>query len=140
MTELKPIRSNEDYEKAMEMLAALWGAKVGTSDGDHLDILVTLIDAYENAHFPIDAPSAAAVDRVMAEDANNNDGNVGGKEPAYVFQIHKNRDGNFIFHVAAGSGEVILTSDIFGSQADAVKAIESLKENLSRSEIVEDAA
>ncbi|SIQ20158.1 HTH-type transcriptional regulator / antitoxin HigA [Rhizobium sp. RU35A] len=40
----------------MTLLKALWGAEAGTPDGDRLDVLVTLIDAYENAHYPIDLP------------------------------------------------------------------------------------
>jgi HTH-type transcriptional regulator / antitoxin HigA len=54
--EVKPIRSEADYEAALEDVAALWGAKSGTSDGDRLDVLATLIDAYEAQHHPIDQP------------------------------------------------------------------------------------
>ncbi|TRL40044.1 helix-turn-helix domain-containing protein [Rhizobium straminoryzae] len=56
MSDLKPIRSEQDYDKAMTLLKTLWGAEAGTPDGDRLDVLVTLIDAYENAHYPIDLP------------------------------------------------------------------------------------
>jgi HTH-type transcriptional regulator/antitoxin HigA len=55
-TELKPIRSDTDYEKALVEVAALWGAKSGTPAGDRLDVLATLIDAYEAQHHPIDPP------------------------------------------------------------------------------------
>jgi antitoxin component HigA of HigAB toxin-antitoxin module len=34
----------------------LWGAKTGTRDGDRLDVLATLIDAYETEHYPMDPP------------------------------------------------------------------------------------
>jgi len=54
--EVKPIRTNADYEKALAEIERLWGAKIGTQDGDRLDILATLIDAYEAAHYPIDPP------------------------------------------------------------------------------------
>jgi HTH-type transcriptional regulator/antitoxin HigA len=54
--EVKPIRSEADYEAALQDVAALWGAKSGTSDGDRLDVLATLIDAYEAQHHPIDQP------------------------------------------------------------------------------------
>jgi HTH-type transcriptional regulator / antitoxin HigA len=54
--ELKPIRSESDYENAMAEVEQLWGAKSGTPDGDRLDILVTLIEAYEDEHHPIDPP------------------------------------------------------------------------------------
>jgi HTH-type transcriptional regulator/antitoxin HigA len=54
--EMKPIRSNADYEAALAEVELLWGAKAGTPEGDRLDVLATLIDAYEAQHFPIDPP------------------------------------------------------------------------------------
>ena len=54
--ELKPIRSTADYEAALAEIERLWGAKAGTSKGDRLDILATLVDAYETAQFPFDQP------------------------------------------------------------------------------------
>ena len=55
-TEVKPIRSEADYDAAMEEVATLWGAASGTPDGDRLDVLATLIDAYEAKHHPMDPP------------------------------------------------------------------------------------
>jgi HTH-type transcriptional regulator/antitoxin HigA len=55
-TELKPIRSEADYENALAEVARLWGACSGTPEGDRLDVLATLIDAYEAVQFPIDPP------------------------------------------------------------------------------------
>ncbi len=46
-TEVKPIRSEADYEEALAEVERLWGAKSGTPEGDRLDVLATLIDAYE---------------------------------------------------------------------------------------------
>ena len=54
--EVRPIRSNADYEAALEEIERLWGAKSGTRKGDRLDVLATLIDAYETEHFPVDPP------------------------------------------------------------------------------------
>jgi HTH-type transcriptional regulator / antitoxin HigA len=54
--EMKPIRSEADYELAVEELALLWGSPLGTLKGDRLDILATLIDAYETKHHSIDPP------------------------------------------------------------------------------------
>lgn len=56
MAEVKPIRSKRDYEAALREVARLWGAKSGTRDGDRLDVLATLIDAYEAEHYPMDPP------------------------------------------------------------------------------------
>lgn len=55
-TELKPIRSKSDYKAALAEAERLWGAKAGTPKGDRLDVLATLIDAYEAQHYPMDPP------------------------------------------------------------------------------------
>ena len=54
--EVKPIRTKGDYEKALAEVERLWGAKSGTPNGDRLDVLATLIDAYETEHYPMDPP------------------------------------------------------------------------------------
>jgi HTH-type transcriptional regulator/antitoxin HigA len=56
MKVLKPIRTEADYNAALAEIERLWGAKSGTPEGDRLDILATLVDAYENQHHPIDPP------------------------------------------------------------------------------------
>lgn len=59
--ELQPIRNEADYDLAMTEFRRLWGAPSGTPEGEHLDRLATLIDAYEAVHHPIDPPAAPAV-------------------------------------------------------------------------------
>ena len=54
--EVRPIRSEADYETALAEAQRLWGAKAGTPEGDRLDVLATLIDAYESEHHPMDPP------------------------------------------------------------------------------------
>ena len=54
--ELKPIRSKADYEKVLKEVERLWGSRSGTRAGDRLDVLATLIDAYEAQNYPIDLP------------------------------------------------------------------------------------
>ena len=54
--ELKPIRTEADYDAALEEVERLWGAKSDTPEGDRLDVLATLIDAYEAKHHPMDPP------------------------------------------------------------------------------------
>jgi len=56
MKTLKPIRTEEDYEAALAEIERLWGARARTPEGDRLDILATLVDAYENDHYPMDPP------------------------------------------------------------------------------------
>ena len=65
--ELKPIRSEADYEQALAELERLWGAKSGTPEGDRLDVLATLIDAYEARHHPIDPPDPIEAIRFRME-------------------------------------------------------------------------
>jgi HTH-type transcriptional regulator / antitoxin HigA len=55
-TELKPIRTKADHKAALVEVERLWGAKSGTPKGDRLDVLATLIDAYEARHYPMDPP------------------------------------------------------------------------------------
>jgi HTH-type transcriptional regulator / antitoxin HigA len=55
-TEIKPIRTKRDHEAALAEVERLWGSKLGTPEGDRLDVLATLIEAYEAAHFPMDPP------------------------------------------------------------------------------------
>lgn len=54
--EVKPIRTQHDYEAALKDVDRLWGAKAGTHNGDRLDVLATLIDAFESEHYPTDPP------------------------------------------------------------------------------------
>ncbi|MHB8252692.1 MAG: helix-turn-helix domain-containing protein [Acidiferrobacter sp.] len=54
--ELKPIRCEADYKEALATMERLWGAPNGTPEGDRLDILATLVDAYESFHYPMDPP------------------------------------------------------------------------------------
>src|SRR5438270_644455 len=53
---VRPIRTKRVYEAALREVERLWGAKTGTSSGDRLDVLATLIDAYEAEHYPMDPP------------------------------------------------------------------------------------
>jgi HTH-type transcriptional regulator/antitoxin HigA len=54
--QLKPIKTDADHEAALLEIERLWGAIEGTADGDRLEILITLAEAYEDAHFPMDLP------------------------------------------------------------------------------------
>jgi len=53
---IKPIRNEADYQKALERLEMIFDAKRGTSEGDELEILAIIVDNYENEHFPIGMP------------------------------------------------------------------------------------
>ena len=65
--DVRPIRTKADYRAALKVVEKLWDAKPGTQDGDLLDVLVTLIEAYEAKHFPIDPPDPIAAIEFMME-------------------------------------------------------------------------
>jgi HTH-type transcriptional regulator/antitoxin HigA len=54
--QVRPIRSEADYRAALKRIDALMVAKPASAEGDELDVLVTLVDAYEEKRFPMDAP------------------------------------------------------------------------------------
>ncbi len=54
--EIKPIRSESDYDEALRRVEALWGSASGTAEGDELDVLVPLLEGYEREHYAIDLP------------------------------------------------------------------------------------
>jgi HTH-type transcriptional regulator / antitoxin HigA len=53
---IKPIKSENDYQEALQRLDQLFDAKIGTPESDEADILALLIDNYENEYYPIEAP------------------------------------------------------------------------------------
>ncbi len=54
--EIRPIKTEQDYDSAISRIEELWGAKKDTPDGDELDLLVTLVESYEMKHYPIAPP------------------------------------------------------------------------------------
>jgi hypothetical protein len=54
--DIKPIRSDADYEEALKEIERLWESEPGTPEGDRFEILVTLVEAYEDERYPIDLP------------------------------------------------------------------------------------
>lgn len=54
--DIKPIKTDADYRAALKEVESLMTAKPNTPEGEKLDILVTLIEAYEHKHFPLDLP------------------------------------------------------------------------------------
>ncbi len=57
MVAVNPIRTEEDYEAALARVDDIFQAKPGTLEGDELDTLADLIEAYEDKHYPIGPPS-----------------------------------------------------------------------------------
>ena len=54
--EIRPIKTEEDYNTSIRRIEVLWGAKKDTPQGDELDLLVTLVESYEMKHYPIAPP------------------------------------------------------------------------------------
>jgi len=57
---IHPIKTEEDYNNAMLRIDALMDAEPGTEEGDELDVLATLVEAYERVNFPIESPDPVA--------------------------------------------------------------------------------
>ena len=55
---IKPIRTKANYRGALKDIESLMAAKANTPEGDRLDVLATLVEAYERTHFPLDLPDA----------------------------------------------------------------------------------
>ncbi len=54
--DIKPIKTQEDYNHSILRIEELWGATKDTPEGDELDLLVTLVESYEMKHYPIAPP------------------------------------------------------------------------------------
>ena len=53
---IKPIKSEQDYQDSLKRIEKLWGARKDTSEGDEMDLLITLVESYEEKHYPIAPP------------------------------------------------------------------------------------
>ena len=65
--EIRPIRTEVDYRASLKEAERLWNADPGTPEGDYVDVLVTLIEAYEARHYAIEAPDPIAAIEFMLE-------------------------------------------------------------------------
>jgi HTH-type transcriptional regulator/antitoxin HigA len=54
--QITPIRNEDNYRDALRQIELLMDAEAGTLEGDQLDVLVTLVEAYERKHYPLDLP------------------------------------------------------------------------------------
>ncbi len=67
MKPIRPIRSRADHRAALKEIESLMGAKAGSPEGDRLDVLATLVEAWERKHFPVDMPDAIEAVRFCME-------------------------------------------------------------------------
>ena len=65
--QIKPIKSERDYRRVLKEIDQLMGARPNTPQGDRLDVLTTLVEAWEEKHHPIDPPDPVAAIRFVME-------------------------------------------------------------------------
>ena len=65
---IKPIKTETDYKKALKRLDVIFDAKKGTAESDEADVLGLLIDEYEKKHYPIEAPDPIEAIKIRMEE------------------------------------------------------------------------
>ena len=68
--EIRPIKTDKDYEKALERLEVIFDALSNTREGDEAEILSLLIENYENQYYPIEAPDPIEAIKIRMEEMN----------------------------------------------------------------------
>ncbi|MCY4155540.1 MAG: helix-turn-helix domain-containing protein [Gammaproteobacteria bacterium] len=65
--DVKPIRTDTDYQAALREIETLMTARLDSPEGEKLDVLTTLVEAYERKHYPLEMPDAIAAIRFEME-------------------------------------------------------------------------
>src|SRR5271169_3444101 len=65
--DITPIKTQRDYRHALKQIEGLMTAKHNTPEGDRLDVLVTLVEAWERKHYPLDLPDPVEAIRYHME-------------------------------------------------------------------------
>jgi HTH-type transcriptional regulator/antitoxin HigA len=68
--EIRPIKTEKDYNKALERLEQIFDAPINSKEGDEAEILSILIDNYENKYYPIEAPDPIEAIKIRMEEMN----------------------------------------------------------------------
>ena len=68
--DIKPIKNERDYEQALRRVESLWQSPEGSPESDELDVLATLIEAYECNRYPIDLPDPVEAIKFRLEQEN----------------------------------------------------------------------
>jgi HTH-type transcriptional regulator/antitoxin HigA len=82
--DIVPLKTKRDHRRALKEIEGLMGAKSGSPEGDRLDVLVTLVEAFEARHFPIDLPDPVEAIKYHMEQK--------GLEPRDLVQFIGNRN------------------------------------------------
>ena len=67
---IKPIKSEKDYQKSLQRLEQIFDAPANSKDGDEAEILSLLIENYENQYYPIEAPDPIEAIKIRMEELN----------------------------------------------------------------------
>jgi len=70
MMDIQPIKNEKDYDFALAEIERLWGSKEGTKDGDKLDILLILVENYDDTHHQISPPDPIEAIKFRMEQMN----------------------------------------------------------------------
>src|SRR6266705_4612357 len=85
--DIKPIKNERDYEQALQRVESLWKSPEGSAEGDEVDVLATLIEAYEREHYPIDLPDPVEAIKFRLEQEGKDSraliGIIGGRTRVY---------------------------------------------------------
>jgi HTH-type transcriptional regulator/antitoxin HigA len=90
---IKPIKNKKDYQSALKLIRSHWNAQPNTPEGDALDVLITLVEAYEEKHCTIDPPDPVEAIKFRMEQKGLSRGDVapllGGKSRVSEVFAHK---------------------------------------------------
>jgi HTH-type transcriptional regulator / antitoxin HigA len=75
--EINPIKTEKDYDMALQRVNVIFDAKPNSVEADELDILVTLIEKYEQVHYPIPEPDPIEAIKFMMEQRGMTDSDLG---------------------------------------------------------------
>ena len=67
MMNIKPIRTEADYRAALKEIASLMDAELASPEGERLDVLTTLVEAYEARHYPMELPDPVEAIKIEME-------------------------------------------------------------------------
>lgn len=121
---IKPIRNERDYDAALAAIDLLMGAEPNTPEGDDLEVLVTLVEAYEAARWPVEAPDpVSAIEHVMeARGLRQKDlANVIGSQP-HASEVLRRRRPLTLSMIRALSAEWNLPADLLVREYDLAAA------------------
>jgi HTH-type transcriptional regulator/antitoxin HigA len=76
--DLRPIRTDQDHAAALREIERLWGAPVGSPEGDKLDVLATLVDAYESRRWPVTDADPVEMLRFALKDMGHSQAELAG--------------------------------------------------------------